>query len=76
MPIAIGPCVICFANLVAEAAAGHRDDAFLFAMLIVRADFAPALAGLAEQFGLALSVLRRPEPNKVTLRVPEHATVH
>jgi hypothetical protein len=72
----LGADEACFANLVAEAAAGHRDDAFLFAMLIVRADFAPALAGLAEQFGLALSVLRRPEPNKVTLRVPEHATVH
>ncbi|MDA9789525.1 hypothetical protein N9B69_00800 [Amylibacter sp.] len=72
----LGADEACFANLVAEAAVGHRDDAFLFAMLIVRADFAPVLAGLAEQFGLALSVLKQPDPNKMNLRMPEHATVH
>ncbi len=72
----LGADEACFANLVAEAAAGHRDDAFLFVMLIVRADFAPALVGLAEQFGLALLVLKRRETSKVTLRVPDQATIH
>jgi hypothetical protein len=72
----LGADEACFANMVIEAAAGQREDAMLFAMLIVRADFAPALAGLAEQFGLALSALNRPRSKQLIQRVPENATVH
>ena len=44
----------CFANFVATAAQGDREDAMLIATLLVRPDFAPSLAALAETFGLAL----------------------
>lgn len=72
----LGADEACFANMVAEAARGQREDAMLFAMLIVRADFAPALAGLAEQFGLALSTLDRATPARPSARVLLNATVH
>lgn len=44
----------CFANFIAAASEGARDDAMWFATMIVRADMAPSLAGLAETLGLAL----------------------
>jgi hypothetical protein len=72
----LGADEACFANMVIEAATGQREDAMLFAMLMVRADFAPALAGLAEQFGLALSVLNRSRPKQLVQRFPENATIH
>lgn len=72
----LGADEACFANMVAEATAGHREDAMLFAMLIVRADFAPALAGLAEQFGLALSVLNRSKATRPSEATPVNATLH
>lgn len=72
----LGADEACFANMIAEAATGQREDAMLFAMLMVRADFAPALAGLAEQFGLALSVLARSAATRPSERVPNNATVH
>ncbi|MEP2530691.1 hypothetical protein [Shimia sp.] len=56
----------CFANFVAAATAGQREDAMLMACLIVRPDFAPSLIGLAEKFGVALArtaLLKRP-PHK------------
>ncbi|MFV0243496.1 MAG: hypothetical protein ACK5IB_00550 [Qingshengfaniella sp.] len=43
-----------FARLIAAAAQGEREDAMMLAMLMVRADLAPHLAGLAEQVGLCL----------------------
>ena len=66
----------CFTNMVSEAARGQREDAMLFAMLMVRADFAPALAGLAEQFGLALGTLNSTVTSQLPTRVPQSATVH
>ncbi|MAD94814.1 MAG: hypothetical protein CML33_04895 [Rhodobacteraceae bacterium] len=72
----LGADEACFANLVADATAGHREDAMLFAMLIVRADFAPALTGLAEQFGIALSVLNRNVTSSSSEQVPAEATLH
>lgn len=73
----LGADEACFANLVSEAATGQREDALMFAMLMVRADFAPVLVGLAEQFGLALQVLTRSvrsaEPAQ---KVPAGSTVH
>lgn len=44
----------CFANFVANAADGNREDAMLIATLLVRADMAPSLVAAAEDFGLAL----------------------
>lgn len=45
-----------FANFVAAAAAGQREDAMLLATLIVRPDFAPNMVGLAEYLGATLSL--------------------
>lgn len=44
----------CFANLVALAADGEREDAMLISTLIVRADIAPCMAALAAEVGIAL----------------------
>lgn len=47
----------CFANFIRCAADGHSEDAMLIATLLVRPDFSPCLAGLAQDFGLALKRL-------------------
>lgn len=44
----------CFAQMVAAASEGAREDAMMMASLIVRPDFAPALASLSEELGLTL----------------------
>lgn len=44
----------CFANFIGYASEGEREDALLIAMNIVRPDIAPALVGVAQDFGLAL----------------------
>lgn len=46
----------CFANFVANAADGNRDDALLIATLLVRPDFAPCLVGYAESLGRYLNM--------------------
>ena len=43
----------CFANLVALAGEGAREDAALIASLIVRADLALPMADLAQQVGIS-----------------------
>ena len=50
----LGSDEACFANFVGAATDGEREDAFLIATNIVRADVAGSLVALAEQFGLAL----------------------
>ena len=61
----LGADEACFANIVGAAAGGDREDAMLIASLIVRADMAPSLAGLAEVFGLALKRMSLKEaPNE------------
>ena len=52
-----------FARFVALAAEGAREDAVLMAALLVRADVALCLAGLAESVGLGL--MRGAEPRIV-----------
>ncbi|QIE54739.1 hypothetical protein G5B40_04350 [Pikeienuella piscinae] len=47
----VGGDEAAFANLVAAAAAGQREDAILFATLIFRTDMAFVAAGLAARFG-------------------------
>ncbi|NOC43825.1 MULTISPECIES: hypothetical protein [unclassified Ruegeria] len=44
----------CFAQMIAAASEGAREDAMMLASLIVRPDFAPALASLSEELGLTL----------------------
>ena len=55
----LGSDEACFTNLVMLAARGDREDAMLIATLMVRPDMAPALAGLAQTFGLGLTRLTR-----------------
>ena len=43
-----------FSQLIGAAGDGYREDAMLFAMLLVRPDFAPCLIGAAEGFAMAL----------------------
>jgi hypothetical protein len=68
----------CFANFIATAAEGEREDAMLIATLLVRADVAPLITSLATDFGLALKRMqlcasknkapdRKPTPSQVTL---------
>jgi len=72
----LGADEACFANFVATAATGDREDALLIATLLVRADIAPVITSLAADVGLALkSMLLRgramPQP-----QAPVHATLH
>ena len=50
----VGADEACFAHFIATAADGDAADALMFAMVLVRPDVAPVVAGLAAQFGLAL----------------------
>ena len=64
----------CFANFVGASSEGQREDALLFAMLMVRPDFAPCLVALGEQFGLALKSMEQTTyPDNV---VPLSRAVH
>jgi len=55
----------CFANFIATATDGQREDAMLIATLLVRADMAPLVASLAADFGLALKRMRLSAPSEV-----------
>lgn len=65
-----------FANFVAAAAEGSREDAMMLASLIVRPDAAPMLTSLAEDIGHALrSMTSQPQ----TTPLPSHtatAAIH
>lgn len=50
----IGSDESCFANFIATAATGEREDAMLIATLLVRPDVAPQITALAANFGHAL----------------------
>jgi len=52
----------CFANFIATAAEGDREDAMLFATLLVRVDMAPLVTACAVDFGLALKRMRLSAP--------------
>ncbi|MDE0523585.1 MAG: hypothetical protein OXH79_16675 [Boseongicola sp.] len=56
----------CFANFIGYASEGEQEDALMIATTIVNPSMAPALIGLAQEFGLALRRMaikadRRPE---------------
>ena len=50
----LGADEACFANFIATATTGEREDALLMAMLLVRPDVAPHLCAVAMNLGLAL----------------------
>lgn len=54
----VGADESCFANFVAVAAEGEREDAMLIATLLVRPDVAPLVTALAMDVGLALKRMR------------------
>ena len=65
----------CFANFIACATEGEREDAMLLATLLVRPDMAPSLMGLATQFGLALKQMTANLSSELQSR-PSSATLH
>ena len=71
----IGADESCFANLIGAASDGDQEDAMLIATMIVRADMAPCLAGLAETFGLALKRMALMQPATAPQN-PTHTTLH
>jgi len=52
----------CFAQMIAAAAEGDREDAMMLASLIVRPDFAPSLVALSEDMGMVLRRIIRSVP--------------
>lgn len=65
----------CFANFVAAASEGDREDALMIATTVVRADVAALMVSLAEDFGLALRRMAIP-PAPVEARRPTETTLH
>ena len=54
----------CFANFIATAATGEREDALLMATLLVRPDVAPLIASLAAEVGMAFLRMRLSAPRE------------
>ncbi len=63
----------CFANFVASAATGEREDAMLIATLLVRPDMAPVVTALAADFGHALMRMNLAGPKDVARA---HPSIH
>ncbi|WP_170786925.1 hypothetical protein [Ruegeria lacuscaerulensis] len=66
----------CFAQMIAAASEGAREDAMMMATLIVRPDFAPALTALSEELGLALRQMTAPQPLPSTGHLSPSAALH
>lgn len=66
----------CFAMMVGAAADGAREDAMLLASLMVRADVAPMLAALSEEFGLILRRMSGSYRHPATTRTPPVQVLH
>ncbi|MFT6022985.1 MAG: hypothetical protein ACI9PY_001098 [Ascidiaceihabitans sp.] len=68
----------CFANFIATAASGDRDDAMLIATLLVRPDVAPLITSLATDFGLALMRMNLCAPKDIgpAPHTSRHVTLH
>ncbi|WP_417207988.1 hypothetical protein [Antarctobacter sp.] len=65
----------CFATFIGYASEGLREDALQMAMTLVRPDMATVLAGLAEDFGLALRRMTITAP-KTPPTTTRHQTLH
>ncbi|MDA7965508.1 hypothetical protein [Ruegeria sp.] len=66
----------CFAQMIGAASEGAREDAMMMASLIVRPDFAPALASLSEELGLVLRRMTSATPVPTTGHHAPSAMVH
>ncbi len=66
----------CFAQMIAAAAEGAREDAMMMASLIVRPDYAPALASLSEELGIVLRRMTAYTPVPTTGHHASPAVVH
>ncbi len=66
----------CFAQMIGAAADGQHEDAMMMAALIVRPDFAPSLAALSEQFGLALRRMTLPFQHRQVTHSPSPSVLH
>ena len=62
----VGSDEACFANFIASAVEGDREDALMIATLLARPDVAPIIASLATQFGLALKRMQLKAPRDST----------
>ncbi|PJI84413.1 hypothetical protein BC777_3471 [Yoonia maricola] len=72
----IGADEASFAQLIATATEGDRDDAMLIAILMVRPDMAPILISLATTFGLALKQMNLAAPKTVKQAAAYQPTLH
>jgi hypothetical protein len=76
----IGSDESCFANFIAAAATGEREDAMLIATLLVRPDVAPLITALAANFGHALMRMNLCAPKEFgrepDTTTPNHHTLH
>lgn len=72
----IGSDESCFANFIATAVDGEREDALLIATLLVRPDVAPLIASLATNFGLALKRMHLVAPRDVAKFSASPQTFH
>ena len=66
----------CFANFIATAVDGAREDALMIATLLVRPDVAPLIASLAANFGLALKRMNLASPRDLSIPAPSTQTLH
>ena len=66
----------CFANFVATAAEGEREDALLMATLIVEPSVAQPLTTLATQVGLAFKQMQLSSPAGLAEERPRLVTLH
>lgn len=66
----------CFANFIATASEGAREDAMLIATLLVRPDVAPLLAACAFDFGVALKRMRLGAPRDYASASDAPTTLH
>ncbi|MEH6524285.1 hypothetical protein [Sulfitobacter sp.] len=66
----------CFANFIATAAEGEREDAMLIATLLVRVDMAPVVTSCAADFGLALKRMHLAAPRDITPIHHQSTTLH
>ena len=73
----VGADEASFGHFVATAAEGDRDDAMLFAILLVRPDVAPVLTSLAAEFGLALKQMNLAAPKEMAqIQTQQQPTFH
>lgn len=74
--VCLGADEACFANLVAAATEGQREDAMLIATLLVRPDMAPGLVALAESFGIAVRRIAQSGDRPRESGHPQNSTIH